>query len=1161
MFQDIISNQNNLITMNMVKASPSVNSPNDGAFNSEENARWANKKITTKPYIVGKDEAEVAKSFGDDIIMAGYSCYTGDAMFSIDGYLFKLANTGRTSYDYPYQSSGGPGIDCAYIQRFVSGLTNYGTENELGTTYSSFLFSEYDPSIVTPGSSLTALWDDACEHGTVVGFAKNVYVDSYKDALTISGPSNKDVSYEGTTITCDLNIEPTDQNDNVFQNATEPLGIIKYDNGNVSSIIIYYPVTIKKVRYYDYTSKEYKYDYRLTFTDIFSVDFVFGTTTCRTNTYPYTQNAFSSMTENNEPLSSISFTNCKLKTFSKTLYDPMNLYVEDGGVYKRIQDSPVTSINTVSDFNIESFFNVYTISDLMNYMPDTVPQQTIPYIKNNVKYYCFKESLFSDNAIKITVGSNEVSVPVAFMTSNGSTCPDGFACDDVGLTLSPNYPVEGYLHFIKRLYCKISQSIANPSEDDINSVTLDDLLHWNSGTTNFNTFYDIFYKYVCLYAQLSYSSLLENSVLTTDETSTSTKAKGCGIALQSFCGPTITWTDFVTYQDYDYTGYQNVDGSLEQSQFTVKLPYDKQISSDSYKVRNGLLLPTGTQQTIYKDYVYRESVDFTGNINMLLFEDPLNFIMRSTSSTKPGFAINSAWIYTGSALTSKSLYTNPVNLVIDDYLFPVIQSNGSHYLSAWFVNNTVFSEFNRNSVSASFCNGFKYEVGKYSWFVNIPYVVNITKDSLNYLSGKSYLTGNYNGLDFKFVLGNKYEDNDLLLLKYIGSSVPSVTAYDTETFNNGVNTKDIDIKTQREAYIHISKIYDDNNEGLGLIINDIRDDIQDVKDAIGQGVENLGQRVKDLEDSVNGTQDTEGLLERVNDIEDTLYDETTGLVTKVSSIQETLSDACLILETGALSDPEDEDSDVTYTIYGKYLTSGHNTCIISGYGNIGDFDAPWDEPAEGEELYVSPLIGKHIYSVIIQPGIKGTGSSVFCFSFNDLTIASSCELSSNLIGSEEGYILGPKCVNIQEGALGAQGHMISLNYSNIVSINLPKSLYTRDPSESIIESNLRHNIYLTTVNCNLPFVMNTFFDGCVSLKNVTLNETYKLGNKPFIGCTSLKNLYYQGTKTQWNSITKGTSWDVTEEEGGVATKHLEKIFCYDGVLVYDSGTDTWIDQV
>ena len=50
--------------------------------------------------------------------------------------------------------------------------------------------------------------------------------------------------------------------------------------------------------------------------------------------------------------------------------------------------------------------------------------------------------------------------------------------------------------------------------------------------------------------------------------------------------------------------------------------------------------------------------------------------------------------------------------------------------------------------------------------------------------------------------------------------------------------------------------------------------------------------------------------------------------------------------------------------------------------------------------------------------------------------------------------------------------------------------------------------------------------GCTSLTSVTIGDNVmSIGDWVFYGCTSLTSITFQGTKEQWNQISKEKGWD------------------------------------
>ena len=167
MFQDIQDQSLNKIPISNAKAFPSVNSPNDGGFNSEQNMRWMTKKLATKPFIVGANDEEINNSFGLDG-EAGDGIYLKPGMFSTDGYVFKLAKPEEISFDAT-SSSSFMMMNTQMIQRFVQELTNQGTNQAIVTDMTLFTFDDYNPAVTTDETTLMANWKQEYENGYCFG--------------------------------------------------------------------------------------------------------------------------------------------------------------------------------------------------------------------------------------------------------------------------------------------------------------------------------------------------------------------------------------------------------------------------------------------------------------------------------------------------------------------------------------------------------------------------------------------------------------------------------------------------------------------------------------------------------------------------------------------------------------------------------------------------------------------------------------------------------------------------------------------------------------------------------------------------------------------------------------------------------------------------------
>ena len=191
MFADLEKSELTKVNPDRTKASPSVYSENDGSFNSEENLRWATKKIAPKPFVVGEN---TDKTSGVLKASSGpYGFYISEGMFNIDGYLFKVASDSHVSYDDQLNWKSSFVANTVYQQKFIGGLTNYGNADELETRLTEICFSYLIP---TPYGDETVEdardnWKDALENNKAVGFVRFVYKDDYAAHLsTVDGYYN-----------------------------------------------------------------------------------------------------------------------------------------------------------------------------------------------------------------------------------------------------------------------------------------------------------------------------------------------------------------------------------------------------------------------------------------------------------------------------------------------------------------------------------------------------------------------------------------------------------------------------------------------------------------------------------------------------------------------------------------------------------------------------------------------------------------------------------------------------------------------------------------------------------------------------------------------------------------------------------------------------------
>ena len=78
-----------------------------------------------------------------------------------------------------------------------------------------------------------------------------------------------------------------------------------------------------------------------------------------------------------------------------------------------------------------------------------------------------------------------------------------------------------------------------------------------------------------------------------------------------------------------------------------------------------------------------------------------------------------------------------------------------------------------------------------------------------------------------------------------------------------------------------------------------------------------------------------------------------------------------------------------------------------------------------------------------------------------------------------------------------------------------------------------------TIHADTKVICGGAFYNCTGLTSVTIgNGVTSIGYEAFRGCTGLTSITYQGTKAQWNAISKYSYWN---DDTGTYTIH-----CTDG---------------
>lgn len=102
---------------------------------------------------------------------------------------------------------------------------------------------------------------------------------------------------------------------------------------------------------------------------------------------------------------------------------------------------------------------------------------------------------------------------------------------------------------------------------------------------------------------------------------------------------------------------------------------------------------------------------------------------------------------------------------------------------------------------------------------------------------------------------------------------------------------------------------------------------------------------------------------------------------------------------------------------------------------------------------------------------------------------------------------------------------------------------------------------LTTARIECGLIGSFAFSGCDLLDSLTISVNCKsFGSNILTYCEKLTAITYNGTKEQWNAITKPTNWMTSDAKNNYHNGYLQRINCIDGSFVWDSESKEWKEK-
>lgn len=235
-----------------------------------------------------------------------------------------------------------------------------------------------------------------------------------------------------------------------------------------------------------------------------------------------------------------------------------------------------------------------------------------------------------------------------------------------------------------------------------------------------------------------------------------------------------------------------------------------------------------------------------------------------------------------------------------------------------------------------------------------------------------------------------------------------------------------------------------------------------------------------------------------------------------------------------------------------YIRYADGHVLLQGSGATYDYS---DESTPKSVFYNMP----EIKSVIVQEGITKLGNALFyrCQNMQTISLPSTLtELGYRIFAQGSGGFQsygGLTELTLPAGIQKLGGN--ALRQTNITELIIPARV-------SVIEDYLLSTCTkLKTVRAESSVLGSFMFVQCTALESLTISTNCKtFGSNMLTYCESLTTITYEGTKEQWNAITKPTNWMTSDAKANYHNSYLQRINCVDGAFAWDSEDLDWKEE-